>query len=106
MVLPSKFLYSTLDSSQLTITYSSWTNNCLANENTNGVDYKDEPQLSPAVPFMKRARGDVIDQAAAIGIDLPTEFIPKLPPTPGSANVIKSYLLSDGVTGVVSLCSH
>ncbi|TFL05000.1 hypothetical protein BDV98DRAFT_281055 [Pterulicium gracile] len=80
---------------------SYWTNNCLANENTNGVDYKDEPQLSPAVPFMKRARGDVIDQAAAIGIDLPTQFIPKLPPTPGSANVIKSYLLSDGVTGVM-----
>lgn len=37
----------------------------------------------------------------ATAIDLPSEFIPTLPPTAGSGGVIKSYILPGNETGVI-----
>jgi hypothetical protein len=81
---------------------SYWANNCAAKEDgTNGFDFKENPSLLPGVPAIKRARGDIIDKGPASGIDLPKEYQPSLPSTPGSKGVIKSYLLADGITGVM-----
>ncbi|KAH9996284.1 hypothetical protein BJV77DRAFT_1059470 [Russula vinacea] len=78
---------------------SYWTNNCAADDSTNGVDKK--LTSDTLQPYAKvRAKGVARPPSNAIG--LPSQFQPSLPPINGNANEMASYLLPDGITGVVS----
>lgn len=81
----------------------SWANNCAANNMTNGVDVKQEGLGR----FANRngrlmARAVIRDTAPSNTIGLPQPFQPSLPQVNTSAGVIKSYILPDKKTGVVS----
>ncbi|KAJ8475311.1 hypothetical protein ONZ45_g15653 [Pleurotus djamor] len=79
---------------------SFWANNCVANSQTNGIDLK-SASISSLVPVVRRMRGDIIDKGESQAVGLPPEFEPKLPQVNGSDGVIKSYILADGITGVM-----
>jgi hypothetical protein len=84
-------------------TYGSWANNCAATEDTNGVDIKGSGILAQNrrnLPL--RAKANIIDGSAIQAIGLPDPFLPGLPQVDPNAGVIKSYILPDGKTGVVS----
>ena len=83
---------------------SSWEANCAANEQTNGIDFKDGSQLSKlsVKKTRKLAKANIRDLSGpknAVG--LPPQFEPTLPRVNGSEGVIKSYILPDKKTGVV-----
>lgn len=77
----------------------SWASNCAANDATNGVDLKN---LRTAKPARRLAKGEIVDKSNSSAIDLPPRFQPTLPPVAGSGGVIKSFVLPDKKTGVVS----
>ena len=52
----------------------------------------------------KLAKGNIVDLSQKVSIGLPSQFEPTLPTVNGSEGVIKSYVLPDGKTGVVSMC--
>lgn len=80
----------------------SWTTNCAANSQTNGVDLKTlHTEAQPQTPRRLIAKGEIIDKSQAIAVGLPQEFVPTLPQIEDSGGVIKSYVL-DAKTGVVS----
>ena len=80
---------------------------CAANSGTNGQDFKNSAELEKVSSQrqLKLARGNVrpIDVGPSSAVGLPSEFQPTLPALNGSESVIKSYILPDGKTGVVSL---
>ncbi|EAU84152.2 hypothetical protein CC1G_08693 [Coprinopsis cinerea okayama7 len=91
---------------------SFWTINCAANENTNGVDFKEffplpdpEGRRKQEVPPVRHPKGDVLDPSKHISLALPDPYLPTVPSTEGSTFVIKSYLLPDNKTGVMYIGS-
>ena len=85
---------------------SSWEANCAVKDTTNGVDFKNGAQLAKLTTTkkMKLAKADIVDgtpRQQAVG--LPDPFKPSLPALNGSDDVLKSYILPDGKTGVVRL---
>ena len=81
---------------------SSWTNNCAANNETNGVDLR-SGSSRPAKSQIRSPRAVLMDPAAKTptAVGLPSPFLPTLSPTDGSAGVIKSFILPGNKTGVV-----
>ncbi|KAI0772808.1 hypothetical protein BD413DRAFT_34506 [Trametes elegans] len=80
-----------------------WALNCAANNETNGVDFKNSSQIEnqQAKRIQKLAKANVVDISKKVSVGLPTQFQPTLPPVNGSEGVIKSYILSDKKTGVM-----
>ncbi|KAI0705325.1 hypothetical protein C8Q76DRAFT_683057 [Earliella scabrosa] len=81
-----------------------WEANCAANDQTNGIDFKDGSQLSKlsVKKTRKLAKANIRDLSGpknAVG--LPPQFEPTLPRLNGSEGVIKSYILPDKKTGVM-----
>ncbi|KAJ3505956.1 hypothetical protein NLJ89_g7141 [Agrocybe chaxingu] len=92
---------------------SYWTNNCLAREDTNGVDLNTMTNqtnitvtrsISP-LDFRKEPRADIIDLSFINPIPLPQAFLPDGVPMPGTSDIIKPYLLPDNETGVIFIGS-
>ncbi|KAF8579069.1 hypothetical protein K439DRAFT_1638297 [Ramaria rubella] len=82
---------------------SFWENNCAANNATNGVD---NSQLSNVVPELrqpstKRMRGSILDGSLKNAIGLPVPFQPTVPIIAGQDDAVKSFILPDGITGVL-----
>ena len=79
---------------------------CAANSGTNGQDFKSSSELEKlsSQRQLKLAKGNVrpIDVGPSSAVGLPSQFQPTLPALNGSESVIKSYILPDGKTGVVS----
>jgi hypothetical protein len=82
--------------------YPSWANNCVATNNTNGVDRRSSSGLI-AQSRPRLARAVVSGPSAVISpaVDLPEQFSPSLTPTNGSTGFLKSYILPGSKTGVV-----
>ncbi|KAI0058369.1 hypothetical protein BV25DRAFT_1287154 [Artomyces pyxidatus] len=80
---------------------SYWTNNCAANSGTNGVDKRVSSNLLSQATRRTRLQPVGAARKPADGIGLPAPFQPTLPPTVVSADVMRSYLLPDGQTGVL-----
>ncbi|KIM41633.1 hypothetical protein M413DRAFT_411566 [Hebeloma cylindrosporum] len=78
---------------------SFWRNNCAANELTNGADVRTPASLSRRV--RKQPRAEIIDGLQSKAVDLPQPFLPIAPPINGSDDVIKTYILPGGKTGVM-----
>ncbi|KAI0050268.1 hypothetical protein FA95DRAFT_1603627 [Auriscalpium vulgare] len=89
---------STFMGNQFTDSASYWENNCAANSGTNGVDRRLGSNLhgSPA-----RALPVAVGRMPSSAIGLPAPFQPSLPPVVPSADVMRTYLLPDGKTGVI-----
>ena len=82
--------------------FSSWANNCAANNQTNGVDLRSgSADAAKSRRYLARAAlmDPTIQHDMAVGI--PGPFLPTLSPTNGSAGVIKSFILPRNRTGVV-----
>lgn len=78
---------------------SYWANNCVADSSTNGVDMRLSSNL---LGSRKKQPAKGVGRPPADAIGLPTEFQPSLPTIVNdSSGVIKSYLLPDGITGVM-----
>ncbi|KAI9513423.1 hypothetical protein F5148DRAFT_1273072 [Russula earlei] len=77
---------------------SYWANNCAANDNTNGADRRSK---SGTPPSYTRLRAKGITRFSSNAIGLPAKFQPSLPPVNVNASEMFSYLLPDGVTGVL-----
>ena len=81
----------------------SWAANCAANSETNGVDVRQQGGiLKNARTAPRRAKASIIDGLTSQAIGLPGPFLPTAPPVNGSEDVIKSFILPDKKTGVVS----
>ncbi|KAH9048867.1 hypothetical protein EDB84DRAFT_1556539 [Lactarius hengduanensis] len=80
---------------------SYWTNNCAANDQTNGVDLRSGSSVSRSQPRLARAA--LMDPAGQLktAVGLPGPFLPTLSPTSGSTGVIKSFILPGNKTGVM-----
>jgi hypothetical protein len=76
----------------------SWANNCVPTNMTNGVDQKTAPsstKRSPHARLLNPAGGTVSE------LDLPSLFLPTLPPSDGSVSIMKTFILPGNNTGVV-----
>jgi hypothetical protein len=82
--------------------YPSWNANCAVNDQTNGVDLKTSNGGAKTRDTRRLMKGDLAPQGAAIVIDLPSKFQPTVPAVNGSAGILKSFILPDKRTGVVS----
>ncbi|KAF7366694.1 TSPc domain-containing protein [Mycena sanguinolenta] len=80
---------------------SYWANNCLANADTNGVDFKLSTELTFDTLPRKQPMGNIIDKSTSNGVGLPTQFEPTFPTVGGDQGVIKSYVLPGKKTGVM-----
>ncbi|KAH9077638.1 hypothetical protein EDB83DRAFT_1502363 [Lactarius deliciosus] len=81
---------------------SYWTNNCVANDRTNGVDLRSSiHRVSRSQPRL--ARAVLMDPAGQpmTAVGLPGPFLPNLSPANGSTGVIKSFILPGNKTGVM-----
>ncbi|TFK84989.1 hypothetical protein K466DRAFT_204796 [Polyporus arcularius HHB13444] len=81
-----------------------WAANCAANDETNGVDFKNDAQMAKisAQKATKLAKASIVqDVGPKSAVGLPSQFQPSLPTVPGSEGVIKSYILPDNKTGVM-----
>ncbi|KAH9968140.1 hypothetical protein BC827DRAFT_1122317 [Russula dissimulans] len=79
---------------------SYWANNCVANGSTNGVDRRLTSGIQRSSTSSKlRAKGVTRLPSHAIG--LPANFQPSLPLINNNTSDMVSYLLPDGVTGVL-----
>lgn len=104
MPSPSESLSSDLKPDSILFPSDSWKANCAANDQTNGVDRKQMPAGSR--PLSVRAKAMSLDLTHRRAIGLPSQYQPTLPPvTGGASGVIKSYILPQRSTGVVSLAS-
>ena len=81
--------------------YHSWANNCAANAATNGVD-RGSTQDIDILQHRPKHRPKGIARLPSDAIGLPAKFQPSLPQVNGNASNMVSYLLPDGITGVVS----
>ncbi|KAF8270054.1 hypothetical protein EI94DRAFT_1723741 [Lactarius quietus] len=82
--------------------FSSWANNCAANNETNGVDLRSGS--SRAVLSQVRSPRAVLKDPTAqpnTAVGLPGPSLPTLTPTNGSTGVIKSFILPGNKTGVM-----
>ena len=77
----------------------SWANNCVANNQTNGVDQLSGSDHSQGLS--RHHRAVVRDQPPEMALGLPDPYVPNLPPTNGSTGAIKTYILPSNKTGVV-----
>src|SRR5216683_3186115 len=79
---------------------SSWANNCIATNTTNGVDQKTAPSSNRQ---RIRRRAELLNPAAGSPsqLDLPSLFLPTLPPSDGSTGIMKTFILPGNNTGVV-----
>ncbi|KAJ7151448.1 hypothetical protein C8R43DRAFT_1005222 [Mycena crocata] len=82
---------------------SYWANNCVANENTNGIDFKGSAALTP--PKRKQPKANIINKSNSSAVGLPTQFEPTLPTVGGDEGVMKSYILPGNQTGVMFIGS-
>ncbi|KZT22301.1 hypothetical protein NEOLEDRAFT_1138220 [Neolentinus lepideus HHB14362 ss-1] len=81
---------------------SYWTNNCAANNETNGVDLLASSSLKKRdQPGRRLARAVIVDKSQTNAVGLPSPYHPTAPPVNGSTGVIKSYILPDHKTGVM-----
>ena len=80
----------------------SWEVNCAANDQTNGQDLRTIIGTNARRATPKRARASIIDASQKNAVGLPGPFLPTAPPVDGSGGVIKSFILPDNITGVVS----
>ncbi|KIJ47498.1 hypothetical protein M422DRAFT_248919, partial [Sphaerobolus stellatus SS14] len=81
---------------------SFWENNCAANAATNGVDNSQGASgLVPNVQQARRMRGNIIDGSLKKAIGLPQQFQPTVPIIAGQNGTVKSFILSDNITGVL-----
>ncbi|KAI9463958.1 hypothetical protein BJY52DRAFT_1184373 [Lactarius psammicola] len=81
---------------------SYWANNCAANSDTNGVDRGSKPllqQLHRQRPRKIPPKGITRPPPDAVG--LPRQFQPSLPVVNTNATFMVSYVLPDGITGVL-----
>ncbi|KAH9169340.1 hypothetical protein EDB89DRAFT_1908637 [Lactarius sanguifluus] len=81
---------------------SYWTNNCAANDQTNGVDLRSRTR-GVSRSRTRLARAVLMDPAGQpkTAVGLPGPFLPTLSPTNGSTGVIKSFVLPGNKTGVM-----
>ncbi|KAI0267472.1 hypothetical protein BC834DRAFT_822437 [Gloeopeniophorella convolvens] len=77
---------------------SYWANNCAATDGTNGVNLNLTPNL---VQPRKKLRPSGAARLSPNAIGLPPNFQPSLPPVDDNAAVMTSYVLPDGITGVL-----
>jgi len=86
---------------------SSWKNNCVANNKTNGVDRRSSGPSDFSGPGPLLAQRSALLDHPILALGLPTPFLPTLPLNNGSGGVIKSYVLPGTKTGVVrALIKH
>lgn len=98
---------------------ASWrNNNCLAVDDTNGVDlyadngvsglaaakFQQQTSVPPAVQ-REHSMNVILDTAPLSDVTLPPALLPKLSPLGGSRNSAQFYLGMDGKTGVLALGS-
>ncbi|KAI0251842.1 hypothetical protein BJV78DRAFT_1125641 [Lactifluus subvellereus] len=76
---------------------SYWANNCAASATTNGVDRRSTQDIQHWPKY--RPKGIARLPSDATG--LPAKFQPSLPQANGNASSLVSYLLPDGITGVL-----
>lgn len=82
---------------------NSWVNNCLANEDTNGIVITPSSSARSSAATRSRAiKGNINDASLSKAVNLPPQFQPTLPQLNASSGEIRSYVLSDNRTGVVS----
>ncbi|KAL1747769.1 hypothetical protein HDZ31DRAFT_60946 [Schizophyllum fasciatum] len=94
--------YANLVGNNFTDSKSYWANNCAANQDTNGQDYKDlAAKVDASARKAHLARAELVDKSNATAVGLPEKYRPDLPPAGGSKGVLKNYILEDGVTGVM-----
>ncbi|KAJ7856576.1 hypothetical protein B0H13DRAFT_2237799 [Mycena leptocephala] len=85
---------------------SYWANNCVATEDTNGVDFKASGLLkSNITPKKKQPKGNIVDKSNSSAVNLPPQFEPTLPTVGGDEGVMKSYILPGKKTGVMFIGS-
>ncbi|KAJ6591037.1 hypothetical protein DFH09DRAFT_1138386 [Mycena vulgaris] len=88
---------------------SYWANNCVANENTNGVDFKVSAAAgltgNASPKFRKQPKANIIDKSNSSAVGLPSQFEPTLPTVGGAEGVMKSYILPGNQTGVMFIGS-
>lgn len=79
----------------------SWKNNCVATNQTNGVDRR--PLASSSSNKPRSARGGLLKPAPGLAaqLGLPSPFLPTLPSSDGGSGIVKSFVLPGNKTGVV-----
>ncbi|KAF8153237.1 hypothetical protein B0H34DRAFT_97367 [Crassisporium funariophilum] len=81
---------------------SYWAANCAANDETNGIDIRNPSLVNPALKrTRKQAKAVIVDASQINAVGLPGPFNPTAPPTAGSEDVIKSFILPGNKTGVM-----
>ncbi|KAI0289964.1 hypothetical protein BC826DRAFT_1106720 [Russula brevipes] len=82
---------------------SYWDNNCVATNDTNGVDARSGVGASGHEGRSRLVRSALVNPATGseINLGLPSPFSPSLPPTEGSTGTVKSFLLPGNKTGVM-----
>ncbi|PPQ72200.1 hypothetical protein CVT26_006931 [Gymnopilus dilepis] len=79
---------------------SFWENNCVANDDTNGVDVRTFGD-NAAKHTRKQPKANIIDGLNSRAVNLPGPFVPTQPVINGSDDAIISYILPDKKTGVM-----
>jgi len=79
----------------------SWKNNCVATNQTNGVDRK--PLVSSSSNIPRFARGGLLKPAPGLAAELglASPVLPTLPSSDGGSGLVKSFVLPGNKTGVV-----
>lgn len=81
---------------------SYWANNCAASVNTNGVDRGSKPpHQQPHQQPPPRPPPKAITRSPSDAVGLPLQFQPSLPVVNTNASFMVSYILPDGITGVL-----
>ncbi|KAF7292921.1 TSPc domain-containing protein [Mycena indigotica] len=80
---------------------SFWANNCVANDETNGVDFKN-PSIVPS-PMRRRREpiASIVDKSVSSAFGLPPQFQPTLPVQGDNQGIMKAYVLPGNRTGVL-----
>ncbi|KAJ7672598.1 hypothetical protein DFH06DRAFT_96835 [Mycena polygramma] len=86
---------------------SYWANNCVANADTNGVDFKQGAAAlnGNTAPKRRQPKANIIDKSNSSAVGLPPQFEPTLPTVGGDQGVMKSYILPGNKTGVMFIGS-
>nr|GAT43444.1 predicted protein [Mycena chlorophos] len=86
---------------------SFWVNNCAANNETNGVDFKNPTPGPTPGPLQKRRQpmAKIIDLSTSNAFGLPPQFEPTLPVQGDNEGIMKAYILPGNETGVLFIGS-
>ncbi|KAG9126864.1 hypothetical protein FRC07_001649 [Ceratobasidium sp. 392] len=85
---------------------SFWQANCVADEYTNGIDYRDTSAAVKRDMLEKKRRPIAkVSSSPAKGVGLPTPYQPTQPDIINGTGVIKAYVLPDKKTGVLMVGS-